>query len=98
MAVIFCEFFTGVVGTEDTRVIRIADHMLDTPELDDELYSCAVDNAMSFGIELCDEFCQDEDCENEHPGDGHIDFFYEIYDSEKHDGQLCSPWEIEDWT
>ncbi len=78
----FVRFYTGYCGSEGAEVIEF-------PEgykfIEEELWYQAIEHASMYGYELCDDDCDDYECEMEHPGNTNIDFSYELYVPEKHD-------------
>lgn len=81
---IFFKYSNGAVGCEGVDCFEVNDDVSDD-ELDEMAYWQAVEHASRYGIELCDEDCEDENCEMEHPGNTHIDGYWELYDPKKHD-------------
>lgn len=83
---IFFKYYNNQVGKEGCDCLEVEDDTTDA-EIDEMAYYQAIDHAESYGIYLCDDECEDPDCENEHPGDTHIEGAWEIYDPKKHDGK-----------
>lgn len=85
MRKIFVTYHTGYCGEEGHDVVEMPDDMTDD-QISDEVYWAAVEHASHYGHEMCTDECEDENCENEHPGDGRTEGSWEDYDAEKHEG------------
>lgn len=81
---IYFSYENNQVGCEGNDCFEVEDDITDD-ELDEMAYCQAIDHASHYGIYMCDEECDDEDCESEHPGDGHISGSWELYDPAVHD-------------
>ncbi len=87
MRTLFVQYHTGYCGMDGAELMEVYE---DTPdeEIDLEVYYAAVNHASSYGIEMCDEDCEDEDCELEHPGNTNIEGSWVDYDPKLHDSLL----------
>lgn len=81
---IFFKYSTGYVGYDGVDCFEVNDFVTDD-ELNEMAFWQAVEHASRYGIEMCDEDCEDENCKLEHPGNSNIEGSWEIYDPEKHD-------------
>jgi hypothetical protein len=87
MRKIFVKYYTGYIGQEGTDVLEFDE--ADTDEMiSEDCYCAAIDHAAAYGIEMCSDDCDDEDCEMEHPGNSGIEAGWEDYVPEKHDPYL----------
>lgn len=80
---IFFHLHTGYCGEDAYEVVEFEDDATDE-QISDCGYDMAMAHAASYGRELCDADCEDEDCEMEHPGNTNIEGSWEIYNPEKH--------------
>lgn len=87
MRTLFVKFETGYCGMDSACLMEFED---DTPEndIDEEVYCAAINHASSYGIEMCDDDCEDKDCELEHPGNSNICGSWVDYDPKLHDSLL----------
>lgn len=87
MRKIFVTYHTGYCGMDGHELVEFLE--TDSNELiSEDLYIMAVQHAESYGIEMCSEDCDDEECTLEHPGSTNIEAYWEDYDPKKHDMYL----------
>jgi hypothetical protein len=82
----FVTMHTGYVGSTAHDVVDLEG--FEEEQRDSIFWEMAVDNAASFGYELCDDDCEDPDCDMEHPGSTNIEGFGVPYVPEEHDMYL----------
>lgn len=87
MRKLFVKYSTGYYGMDGYDVIEVPEDESDE-DISEELYYQAVQHASHYGIEMCSDDCEDDDCQLEHPGNSNIVASWEEYIPEKHDGRL----------
>lgn len=87
MRKLFVKYSTGYCGMDGYDLIEFPEDESDEI-ISEELYYQAVEHASQYGIEMCSDDCDDEECMLEHPGSSNIEAYWEEYDSKKHDGYL----------
>ena len=87
MRKIFITLHTGYCGSTAHEVMEVEDTTTEK-ELNQMVWEMAVDNAASYGYDLCSDECEDAECEMEHPGSTNIEGFWVDYVPEKHDMKL----------
>ena len=80
---IFFHLHTGYCGEDDYTVAEFKDDATDE-EISEYGYQLAINHAASYGHELCDADCEDEDCDREHEGSSNIEGPWVLYDPKKH--------------
>jgi hypothetical protein len=81
---VFFRLHTGYCGEDGYDVIDYDDDVT-TDELDQDAWYKAVEWASSYGRDLCDEYCDDPECESEHIGSTNIEGTWAWYNPEEHD-------------
>ncbi len=79
----------GICGTDSTEFYILSDDMTED-ELNDYAWECATNHAESYGIYPASEYCDEETDEQDQNSDSYsenIEGYFELYDSEKHDGK-----------
>jgi hypothetical protein len=81
---IFFTYRTGYCGSDGHDCFEVEDDLTDE-DLDEMAWEQAIEHASRYGYYLCDEECEDINCEYEHPGNTNISGSWEPYDAKKHD-------------
>lgn len=84
---IFFKYRTGYCGSDGYDCLDLPDNYTDE-DLDEMAWEQAIEHASRYGYYLCDEECEDINCEYEHPGTTNISGSWEVYDPEKHDSKV----------
>ena len=85
MRKIFVKTGTGFIGEEGYEVIEVEDNYSEE-EINDIAYQMACDQASMYGHEV--GTYDDEDDEYSEYSDDQLEYYWEDYDSEKHDCYL----------
>lgn len=83
----FVTMHTGYMGSEGHEVVDFPKGMSDD-DIQMECYYMALDNASMYGYDMCDDDCEDDDCEYEHPGNSNIEGHAVPYVPAEHDMYL----------
>lgn len=83
----FVTMETGYCGSTERDIYESPIELTDEEQCD-IAWAMAVDNASSYGYELCDDYCEYDDCEMEHPDNTGIDGYMVPYVPEEHDMYL----------
>lgn len=88
MRKIFIHLETGYCGSDGYDLIEVPEDWTDS-HIDEEVYLYAVDNAATYGYEVCGDDCElDEEDDHEHYYEDMIGYSWEDYDPEQHDGYI----------
>lgn len=85
--VLFVTMCTGYCGSDNHQLISVPEGA-DDDYISSICWEMAVENASAYGYELCDEECEDEECEMEHPRSTNIEGYWEDYVPKTHDVNL----------
>ncbi len=80
----FVTLRTGYCGMDARIVMSFPDDMSED-DMCEEMWCEALQNAESYGIEMCSDECEDHNCELQHPGSTSIEYSFEPYVPKKHD-------------
>lgn len=80
---IFFTYHTGYCGQDGCDAVEVEDDLTENG-LNEMAWQQALEHASSYGIELCSDECEDEDCEMEHPGNTGIEGSWEPFDPQLH--------------
>lgn len=87
MRKLFVTYHTGYCGMDGYDVVDFPEEASEE-EIGEELHYAAVDHASRYGIEMCSDDCDDQECELEHPGSTNIVASWQVYDPKLHDMYL----------
>lgn len=80
---IFFHLTTGYCGEDAYTVEEFEDDATDE-EICDVAQALAEEQASHYGRYMCSEDCEDENCEDDHPGSSNIEGSWVLYDPKKH--------------
>ena len=83
----FVTLHTGYCGSDAHELLDLPDDMSED-DICDLTWEMALENASSYGIEMCHDECEDDDCDYEHPGSTNISGHAVPYVPKEHDMYL----------